>query len=514
MKRVRFSDHLQQENQSRPDSTSGLPVEVDANFTSPSARGVAIPTTAKVAPTLLDFTSTSPSEPHEGRQDEYTGVGMVPSTAIISAQTRHTLSSGSTCKAFSNDDHCASSDDSRVTAMSRASTTATPSVASLAAGHVAAAADDSHSFMKIDEDPLRPDLQQPVMSGTRYPTINKPATAELSSVMLDSRLAPPTTTTAGINEIAQQGSAEVDNNGSFTTRATGISLTTTQSTPVSVAPTRSDGRARTTTENHNYLALVVYTGGQQNAAVGGIPDSAENHMRHVCGAQISLGIGTDVGGDGFSSSCQVITRPSSRMIHNRGLDEHTSCASSSFIDGALSAPPSEGFVGMSDKQSSSLSDRTTGLSIAGGSVSCRLASVGEDTTTAIPSSHQCNSALRGAATTLGTARDADDYRPSEWVVMSAAQVAQTARKLELETERSKALESTIQKQRRDRVIIYNAAMKQVRHFRFGILSHTSCVLPSRTRVYYPTEKGTRSFKGLHASLALVCTVFPSFVHGA
>lgn len=517
MKSVSFADQLQQGNQLIPNFASqGLPVEADANFTSPSARGVALPTTTQSARTLPDFDRSSQSEPHEGRQDDGIGVDMVPSTVTISSQTERTLSTGSTCTVSPNDHHCASSGDLLSTVTSRASTTATRSVASLAAGRVAAAADDSHALMKKDADALRPDLQQPVMSGTRYPAINKPTTTELSSAMLDRRIAPPTTTTAGMNEEAQQESAEVENDDSIITRVTGKPFPTIQLTSVPVAPPRSGGRARTTTEYSDSLALVVYTGGQQNALVGSIPDAAETRWRHVRGAQISPGIGTDMRGEESRSSRQLITLPSPRITNSRGRDQHTSSASSPFVDGALSAP-SEGSIGMNDRQSSSPpSNRTAGISIAGGSVSCRSTSIGEDTTTASPSSHQGNGALPGPETTLCTERDADDYRPSEWVVMSAAQVAETARKLELETEKNKALESTIQEQRRDRVIIYNAAMKHVRQFRFGVRRVRRVFVPHACDYAFPLKKAVKSSRVaiLPCPLSAQYFLFSCMVHSS
>lgn len=71
--------------------------------------------------------------------------------------------------------------------------------------------------------------------------------------------------------------------------------------------------------------------------------------------------------------------------------------------------------------------------------------------------------LRGqlvAAQNAGRARE--QRNRSEWVVLSAEQVEEAAKKLHEETEKNKTLESVVGKHKRDRVLIYDAAMKQVR----------------------------------------------------
>lgn len=53
---------------------------------------------------------------------------------------------------------------------------------------------------------------------------------------------------------------------------------------------------------------------------------------------------------------------------------------------------------------------------------------------------------------------------TQWVVISAEQAEQAARRLRLETEKTKVLESTVQKHKRERIKIFDAAMKQASIF--------------------------------------------------
>lgn len=51
---------------------------------------------------------------------------------------------------------------------------------------------------------------------------------------------------------------------------------------------------------------------------------------------------------------------------------------------------------------------------------------------------------------------------SKWMIVSAEQVEQTAKKLREQAEENKGLEAAVQSHKRERVLIYDAAMKQVR----------------------------------------------------
>lgn len=66
---------------------------------------------------------------------------------------------------------------------------------------------------------------------------------------------------------------------------------------------------------------------------------------------------------------------------------------------------------------------------------------------------------RNPAAALNTDRDHGD-RSADWVVISTEQAEQAARKLQLEAERNRVLENTIKKHKKERVIIFDAAMKQ------------------------------------------------------
>lgn len=51
---------------------------------------------------------------------------------------------------------------------------------------------------------------------------------------------------------------------------------------------------------------------------------------------------------------------------------------------------------------------------------------------------------------------------SKWMIVSKEQVEQTAEKMRDQAEKNKALETTVKSHKRERVLIYDAAMKQVR----------------------------------------------------
>lgn len=53
-----------------------------------------------------------------------------------------------------------------------------------------------------------------------------------------------------------------------------------------------------------------------------------------------------------------------------------------------------------------------------------------------------------------------EQRP-EWVVVSVAQAEQAARRLRDQVNKTKELEVTVKKHKRERVLLYDAAMKQV-----------------------------------------------------
>lgn len=82
-------------------------------------------------------------------------------------------------------------------------------------------------------------------------------------------------------------------------------------------------------------------------------------------------------------------------------------------------------------------------------------SVGEST----PTSFSLGS-RGGPVDRLDAARAWEGQRP-EWVVISAEKAKQAAQKLRDEADKNRVLESTIKKHNRERVLIYDAAMKQV-----------------------------------------------------
>lgn len=54
-----------------------------------------------------------------------------------------------------------------------------------------------------------------------------------------------------------------------------------------------------------------------------------------------------------------------------------------------------------------------------------------------------------------------EQRPDSWVVLSAAQAEQAAQKLRDQVQKTKELEGTVKRHKRERVLLYDAAMKQV-----------------------------------------------------
>lgn len=63
-------------------------------------------------------------------------------------------------------------------------------------------------------------------------------------------------------------------------------------------------------------------------------------------------------------------------------------------------------------------------------------------------------------------------RRSKWMIVSAEQVKHTAEKLRDQAEKNKVLESAIEGHKRERILIYDAAMKQVLVFVFVVFSQT------------------------------------------
>lgn len=82
-------------------------------------------------------------------------------------------------------------------------------------------------------------------------------------------------------------------------------------------------------------------------------------------------------------------------------------------------------------------------------------SEGESTTTSVSLGSR-----RGPVDRLDAVRAWEGQRP-EWVVISAEKAEQAAQKLRDEADKNRVLESTIKKHNRERVLIYDAAMKQV-----------------------------------------------------
>lgn len=60
-----------------------------------------------------------------------------------------------------------------------------------------------------------------------------------------------------------------------------------------------------------------------------------------------------------------------------------------------------------------------------------------------------------------SANTPDQGGQTQWVVMSKEKAEEAAKKLQNETDKSKTLQAKLEKHKRDRVLIYNAAMKQV-----------------------------------------------------
>ena len=65
-----------------------------------------------------------------------------------------------------------------------------------------------------------------------------------------------------------------------------------------------------------------------------------------------------------------------------------------------------------------------------------------------------------------------EERP-EWVVVSAEQAEHAARKLRSENEKNKTLQARLERHKRDRVLIYDAAMKQVKAMSMNASGKTS-----------------------------------------
>lgn len=234
-------------------------------------------------------------------------------------------------------------------------------------------------------------------------------------------------------------------------RSSGIAQVTgnpaNHSGPVRSALTHSGG----TTASQNSLAMIVYTGGQQAA----LDTHGTEDCRLFGGANASV----DTTREELPSARQLVTLP--LLSNNTGLSEHNYVR----FSGDLTALSQQTFFGTSDRQSPSRDETTSTIPR---NMSRRL-TVREATAT---TSSLPYTILEDAAATSGTGREAEQ-RSSDRVVISAAQAANAVRRLELETERSKALESTVRNQQRDRVVIYDAAMKQVRISRFPCLGYVS-----------------------------------------
>lgn len=205
---------------------------------------------------------------------------------------------------------------------------------------------------------------------------------------------------------------------------------------------------RGTPVNQSSMPMIVYAGGGQQATL-------DTHGKGDCGLLLGgASASMDTVREESFSARQLVTLPLSS--NNRRLGNPARFSANL---AALSLPPR-------DQTRSSMPHRLTE-----------------------PEATATTSGLRyrtlGAAATSGIERGAEQL-PSDWVVMSAAQAAQATRMLELETERNEALESTVRKQRRDRVVIYDAAMKQVRKTYQKQLSKCSIFDP-RTR--YPNPLG-------------------------